>query len=99
MSKQQKSPAGQGEASGKAHSTATISAPSVQEVQPNPKRKRRPTSRATRRLPQADRHPKQIAGDLFRDLGCPCGERLAIAGPKAFIDAIARAWDKRHAGH
>lgn len=56
-------------------------------------------SRAAHPLMRRGRKPKDVAGDLFHELDCPCGERFAIAGPKAFIDAITRAWQKRHAGH
>lgn len=58
-----------------------------------------PKSKALHPLTRRGRKPKDIAGDLFHELDCPCGEQLAIAGPKAFIDVVKRAWDKRHAGH
>lgn len=57
-------------------------------------------SRSTHPLMKKDRRkPKAIAGDLFCELDCPCGQHFAVAGPHAFVEAAKRAWARVHAGH
>jgi hypothetical protein len=56
-------------------------------------------SRATHPLMRRGRKPKEIAGDLFCELDCPCGQHFAVAGPHAFVEAAKRAWARVHAGH
>lgn len=58
-----------------------------------------PKSNAKHPLMRRGRKPKDVAGDLFHELDCPCGERFAVAGPRTFIEAAKRAWARVHAGH